>query len=79
MCKNIENNPTNNTTKRPNSPLLKRSGSYFIPIKLNEFRYQIILPYYASSNDLISLFTLYYTFKIVKQIVQYTNKDKRDS
>jgi hypothetical protein len=59
----------NSATKRPNSPPLKQSSSYFIPIQLGEFGYEINLPYYTSPDDLISLFTLYYTSKIVEQIV----------
>jgi hypothetical protein len=78
MCENIENDPTDSATKRPNSSPLKRSGSHFIPMKLDEFGYQITLPHYASPDDPISLFTLYYTLEIVEQIVQYTNEYKRD-
>jgi hypothetical protein len=74
MRENIENNLTDSATKRPNLPPLKQSGSYFIPMQLSEFGYEINLFYYASPNDLISLFTLYYTSKIVEQIVQYTNE-----
>jgi hypothetical protein len=47
-------------------------------MKLNEFGYQITLSHYASPDNLISLFTLYYTFEIVEQIVQYTNEYKKD-
>jgi hypothetical protein len=69
MRKNIENNLTDSVTKRPNSSPLKQSGSYFIPIQLGEFGYEINLPYYTFFDDLISLFTLYYISEIVEQIV----------
>jgi hypothetical protein len=69
MRENIKNNLTNSATKRPNSPLLKKLGSYFIPIELDDFGYKITLPDHVSPNDLISLFTLYYTLEIVKKIV----------
>jgi hypothetical protein len=69
MRENIENNLTNNVTKRPNLPFLKKLGSYFISIKLDDFRYKIILSDYVSSDDLISLFTLYYTLELVEKIV----------
>jgi hypothetical protein len=69
MRENIENNLTNSTTKRPNSPFLQKSGSYFIPIELDDFGYEIILFDYVFPNNLISLFTLYYTPELVKKIV----------
>jgi hypothetical protein len=69
MCENIKNNLTDNITKRSNLPPLKQFGSYFIPIQLGEFGYEINLFYYVSFDDLISLFTLYYTSEIVEQIV----------
>jgi hypothetical protein len=74
MRENIGNNLINSATNRFNSPLLKQSGSYFILMQLGEFGYEINLSYYVSLNDLIFLFNLYYTSKIMKQIVQYTNK-----
>ena len=69
MRENIQNDPTDNATKRPNLPSLKQSGSHFILIQLDEFGYEINLPHHVSPDDLISLFTLYYTPEIVKQIV----------
>jgi hypothetical protein len=78
MRENIENDPTDSATKRPNSPPLKQSGSHFIPMQLGEFGYEINLLYYTSPDDLISLFTLYYTSEIVEQIVQYTNEYQRE-
>jgi hypothetical protein len=66
---NIENDLINNVTKRPNSSLLKKSGSYFIRIKLDDFGYKITLFNYVSPDNLISLFTLYCTSELAKKIV----------
>jgi hypothetical protein len=69
MRENIENDLINSATKRPNSPLFQKSGSYFIPMELDDFGYEITLPDYISPDDPISLFTLYYTPELVKKIV----------
>jgi hypothetical protein len=53
MRENIENNLIDNITKRPNLPFLKKSGFYFILIKLDDFGYKITLLNYISSNNLI--------------------------
>jgi hypothetical protein len=74
MRENIENNPTDSATKRPNSPFLKKSDSHFILIKLDDFEYEITLPNHISPDDPISLFILYYTPELIKKIVQYTNQ-----
>jgi hypothetical protein len=78
MRENIENDPTDSATKRPNSPLLKKSGSHFIPMELDDFGYEITLPDHVSPDDPISLFTLYYTPELVEKIVQYTNQYQRE-
>jgi hypothetical protein len=69
MRENIENDLINSVTKRPNLPLFKKSGSYFILIELDDFGYEITLPDYVSPNNPISLFTLYYTPELVEKIV----------
>jgi hypothetical protein len=69
MRENIENNLINSIIKQPNLFLFKKLGFYFISIKLDDFGYKIILSDYVSSNNLISLFILYYTLEIVKKIV----------
>jgi hypothetical protein len=69
MRENIENNLIDSVTKRPNSPLFKKLSSYFILMKLDDFGYKIILSDYVSPDNLISLFTLYYTLELVEKIV----------
>jgi hypothetical protein len=39
---------------------------------------EITLPLNTSPDDLISLFTLYYTPEIIESIVRYTNKVPRE-
>jgi hypothetical protein len=78
MREDIQNDPTDSGTKRPNSPPLKEKGSCFIPMQLDDFHYEIRLPDTASPDDPISLFTLYYTPEIIERIVQYTNQHTRE-
>jgi hypothetical protein len=73
MREDIQNDFTDSATKRPNSPPLKKAGSCFILIQLDDFGYNISLLETASADDLISLFTLYYAPEIIKQLVEYTN------
>jgi hypothetical protein len=49
----------NSATKRSNLPPLKKAGSCFILIQLDDFGYDISLLETASADDPISLFTLY--------------------
>ena len=78
MREDIENNPTDSGTKLPRAPPIKKKGTHFIPMQLDEFHYEIRLPDSASTDDPISLFTLYYTPEIIDTIVQYTNKAPRE-
>lgn len=75
---NVENDPTDPATKRPNSPPLKSAGSEFIPMDIPEFGYEIHLPEDVSCDDPISIFDLYYSPEIMAQIVQYTNDVERE-
>jgi hypothetical protein len=78
MREDIQNNSTDSTTKRPNSPPLKKAGSCFILMQLDDFGYDISLPETASTDDPISLFTLYYAPEIIDQLVKYTNQYQRE-
>ena len=66
-------NPTNKGTLRPNEDLLRKQGSTFKPMQLPEFGQEITLPENASPDDLITLFTMYYTPEIINLIVKKTN------
>jgi hypothetical protein len=78
MREDIQNDSTDSATKRPNSPPLKKAGSCFIPMQLDDFGYDISLPETASADDPISLFTLYYAPEIIEQLVEYTNQYQRE-
>ena len=77
MREDIENDPTDQGTKRPNAPPLKKAGSQFKPMDLPDFDFDITLPDDASPEDPISLFTMYYTPEIIDKIVEYTNNHFR--
>jgi hypothetical protein len=78
MREDIENDPTDTATKRPNAPPLQKAGHEFIPMDLPDFEPRITLPDDASPVDPISLFTMYYTPEIIDEIVYYTNKHTRE-
>jgi hypothetical protein len=73
MPEDIINNPTNKGTKRPNTKPLLKAGHKFTPIILPDFNFEITLSDNVSPDNLITLFTMYYTPKIINTIVQYTN------
>ena len=79
MREDIENDLTNTATKRPNVPPLQSASTEFKPMNLPDFQSEITLPDDVSSEDLISLFTTYYTLEIIDQIVYYTNNHTRTS
>ena len=56
--------PTDRGTQRPNAPPLQSKGDKFIPMDV-------------SADDPITLFTLYYTPKIIESIVQHMNNTIR--
>jgi hypothetical protein len=73
MSEDIKNDPTNTRTKRPNVRPLKKTENQLIPMKLSDFEHNIQLSYHISADDLITLFMLYYSVKIVEEIVLCTN------
>lgn len=78
MLEGTEPDPTDRGTQRPNTKPLLRSGDKFIPMECPDFEMEITLPLDTSPDDPISLFTLYYTPKIIKSIVHYTNSLRRE-
>jgi hypothetical protein len=70
-------NPTNKGTLRPNAKLLRKKGDTFKPLNLPAFSYKITLLENASPDDLITLFTIYYTPEIINIIVKHTNNYMR--
>jgi hypothetical protein len=71
--------PTDKGTLRPNKDPLRKQGSTFKPMQLPEFGWEITLPENASPDDPITLFTIYYTPKIIDLIVEKTNDYIRKS
>ena len=65
--------PTDKGTLRPNAPPLPASGEAFKPMILPDFAREIRLPEDTSPNDPITLFTMYYSPKIIDWIVEKTN------
>ena len=78
MSAYIQNDPIDPATKRPNSPPLESVGSEFIPVKIDDFEYTIQLPEDVSCDDPISIFDLYYSPRIIDQLVQYINQFVRE-
>ena len=78
MPEDIINDPTDKGTKRPNAKPLLKAGHQFIPMILPDFEFDITLPDDVSPDDLITLFTMYYTLEIIDTIVQYTNQYQRE-
>jgi hypothetical protein len=78
MLEGTEPNPTDKRTQRPNTKPLQKKCNTFIPIKYPDFNIEITLPLNTSPDNLISLFTLYYTLEIIESIVCYTNKVSRE-
>jgi hypothetical protein len=61
--------PTDRGTQRLNAPSLQSKGDKFIPIDCPDFEFKITLLIDVSADNLMTLFTLYYTFKIIELIV----------
>jgi hypothetical protein len=59
----------NKGTKRLNTKPLLKAGHKFILMILLDFDFKITLPDNVSPDNLISLFTMYYTPKIIDTIV----------
>jgi nitric oxide reductase large subunit len=64
---------TDKGTLRPNEDPLHKQGSTFKPMQLPQFGWEITLPEDVSPDDPITLFTIYYTPRIIDLIVEKTN------
>ena len=69
MPEGTEPDPTDQGIQRSNAPLLRKKGDKFIPFDCPDFDFEITLSLNTSPDDLITIFTLYYTFEIIKSIV----------
>jgi hypothetical protein len=70
--------PIDKGTLRPNAQPLRVKGDAFYPIELPDFGYEIALLENTSPDDLITLFTMYYTPEIINIIVKKTNNYLRE-
>ena len=77
MPESTEYDPTDKGTLRPNAKPLRKAGDYFEPLQLPDWDWKIHLPEDASPDDLISLFSIYYTPEIINMIVDKTNEHTR--
>jgi hypothetical protein len=73
MPEDIITDTTNPGTYRPKVLALKTKSDHFEPMKLPDFEPEIHLPDHMSPDDPITIFTLYYTPEIIKQIIESTN------
>jgi hypothetical protein len=69
MLKGTKPDPINQGTQRPNASLLRKKEDKFIPFKYLDFDFKITFSLDTSLDNLITLFTLYYTLKIIELIV----------
>jgi hypothetical protein len=69
MTKDIINNLTDKGIKQPNTKSLLKAEHKFILMILLDFDFKITLPNNVSLDNLISLFTIYYTLEIINTIV----------
>jgi hypothetical protein len=69
MPEGTEPDPTDQGTQRPNALLLRKKEDKFISFKCPDFDFKITFPPDTSLNNLITLFTLYYTPEIIESIV----------
>jgi len=69
---------TDKGTLRPNAKPLRTKGDTFTPMQLPNFSWEITLPENVSPDDLITLFTIYYTPEIIDIIVKKTNNYMRE-
>ena len=74
MPEGTEPDLTDQGTQRLNTaPLREKKKNEFILFNCPDFEFKITLPMDTSPDDLITLFTLYYTLEIIKSIVLYIN------
>ena len=69
MSEDIINDPTDRGIKQSSTKLLLKAGRKFISMILLDFDFEITLPDDIFPDDSISLFTMYYTPKIIDTIV----------
>jgi hypothetical protein len=78
MLEDTKFDPTNKGTLCPNVKLMRTKGDAFYLIKLAPFGWGIILLKHVSPDDLITLFTIYYTLEIINIIVKKINKHMQE-
>jgi hypothetical protein len=78
MPDDTEYDPTDKGTLRPKAKPLTKKGDIFYPMKLPDFHHEIQLPEDVSPDDPITLFTMYYTPRIIDWIVEKTNSYDRE-
>ena len=71
MSGNTEFDPMDDGTSRPNEKPLKRPGTCFQPMEVQERNSELDLPGGVCADDSFALFTLYYTPEIINSVVQY--------
>jgi len=76
MPESTKYNPTDKRTLRLNITPLRVKGAYFILINIPKIRFKIILFDIICADDLIQLWSLYYTLEIIDYIVSYINDYK---
>jgi hypothetical protein len=69
MLKSTVLNLTNQGTQRSNASSLQSKKDKFILINCPDFKFKITFFIDVFADDLITFFTLYYTFKIIESIV----------
>jgi hypothetical protein len=77
MPKDTITDTTNPRTYWPKVLVLKTKSDHFEPMKLPDFEPEIHLPDHMSPDNPITIFTLYYTPEIIKQIIENTNLNSR--
>ncbi len=74
MPKDTVFDSTNKGTLRPNKDLLRSKGDEFKPMELPNQDQEVTLPNNVSPDDLVTLFTMYYTPEIINLIVKKINE-----
>lgn len=69
--------PTDKGTLRPNEPTIRKVGTCFVPLEVDDRPTHLILPFGVTPERPYSLFELYYTPEIIQSIVDATNNYKR--
>jgi hypothetical protein len=77
MTEGIEADPTDPGTQRPNVKPLRKSGTHFEPIELEEWDPQIALPDGMSPSTPMDIFGQYYTPQMMEIIATNTNLYER--